>query len=81
MNFPLAIFPTAVSSVALLIPLSAGMDAMRQVLFRSTGVLDVGWEIALLAVESVVFLWMARRGLRMLERRAREEGTLTVRWQ
>ena len=81
MNFPLAIFPTAVSSVALLIPLSAGMDAMRQVLFRSTGVLDVGWEIALLAVQSVVFLWMARRGLRMLERRAREEGTLTVRWQ
>jgi len=57
------------------------MDAMRQILFRSTGVLDVSWEIALLCVESVIFLFFARRGLNMLERRAREEGTLTVRWQ
>ena len=81
MNFPLSIFPTVVSGIALLIPLSAGMDAMRQVLFRSQGVLDVGYEIALLAVLGVVFLILARRGLRMLERRARDEGTLTVRWQ
>lgn len=81
MNFPLSIFPTIVSGIALLIPLSAGMDAMRQVLFRSTGVLDVEYEIALLAVLSVIFLYLARRGLRMLERKAREEGTLTVRWQ
>lgn len=81
MNFPLNIFPTIVSSIALLIPLSAGMDAMRQVLFRTPGVLDVQVELGMLIVMGIVFLFFANRGLKMLERRAREEGTLTVRWQ
>lgn len=80
MNFPLSIFPTIVSGVALLIPLSAGMDAMRQVLFRTPGVLAVEYEIALLAVLGVLFLALAHRLLRLLERLAKESGKLTVRW-
>lgn len=81
LNFPLTIFPHAIAGISLMIPLSVGMDAMRQILFRSQGVLDVGWELGLLALQCVVFLLLAHRGLRSLERRAREEGTLTVRWQ
>src|SRR5262249_15222111 len=81
-NFPVAaIFPQAVAVLASIIPLTAGMDAMRQVLFRTPGILGVGEELAILAALSVVFLFAAHRCLRYLERRAKEEGKLTVRWQ
>jgi ABC-2 type transport system permease protein len=81
-NFPVGtIFPRAVAVAASVIPLTAGMDGMRQVLFRTPGILAVGAEMALLAGLSVVFLFAAHRCLRYLERRAKEEGKLTVRWQ
>ncbi|MBN9521360.1 ABC transporter permease [bacterium] len=81
-NFPVsAIFPKAVAAAATLIPLTAGMDAMRQVLFRTPGIFGVWEEVAALAVLSVIFLFTARWLLARLERRAREEGKLTVRWQ
>ncbi|HVK12621.1 MAG TPA: ABC transporter permease [Gemmataceae bacterium] len=82
MNFPLRnVFPMAVAGMALLIPLAAGMDAMRQVLFRADGVIEVRWEVGLLVVLSVVFLTLAKRCLDYLERRAREDAKLTVRWE
>jgi ABC-2 type transport system permease protein len=85
MNFPLkAVFPTAVAGAALLIPLAAGMDAMRQVLNfvpPGEGVLSVGAEIGLLAVLAVAFLGSAKGCLDYLERRSREDGRLTVRWE
>src|SRR5258708_12052037 len=50
MNFPLkTVFPFALAAAALLIPLAAGMDAMRQVLFRADGAIPVCWEVGLLA--------------------------------
>ena len=80
-NFPVSVLPRAVALVASAIPLTLGMDAMRQVLFRTTGLFDVWVELGVLAGLAVVFFFAARRGLRYLERRAREEGKLTVRWQ
>jgi ABC-2 type transport system permease protein len=81
-NFPLvAIFPKAVAAAASIIPLTAGLDAMRQVLFQTEGVFPVWQEVLVLASLSVVFLFTARWLLRNLERRAKEEGKLTVRWQ
>ena len=80
-NFPVSVLPRAVAVVASAIPLTLGMDAMRQVLFRTTGLFDVWVELGVLAGLAVVFFFAARRGLRYLERRAREEGKLTVRWQ
>jgi ABC-2 type transport system permease protein len=81
-NFPVsAIFPKAIAAAATLIPLTAGLDAMRQVLFRTPGIFGVWAEVALLAGLSAVFLVAARWLLARLERRAREEGKLTVRWQ
>ncbi len=80
-NFPVSIFPRAVSLVASAIPLTAGMDAMRQVLFQAPGLFPVRAEIAVLAGLAVVFFFAAQRCLRYLERRAKEEGKLTVRWQ
>jgi ABC-2 type transport system permease protein len=80
-NFPVSIFPRAVAVFASAIPLTAGMDAMRQVLFRTPGIFGVWVEVAVLAVLALVFLFAAHRCLRYLERRAKEEGKLTVRWQ
>jgi ABC-2 type transport system permease protein len=81
-NFPLRnVFPMAIAGAALLIPLAAGMDAMRQVLFRAEGVISVTYEVALLAVLSIAFLAAAKRSLEYLERKSRVEGRLTVRWE
>jgi ABC-2 type transport system permease protein len=80
-NFPVSIFPRAVAVFASAIPLTAGMDAMRQVLFRTPVIFSVWSEVSVLAGLAVVFLLAAQRCLRYLERRAKEEGKLTVRWQ
>ncbi|MFO0935333.1 MAG: ABC transporter permease [Gemmataceae bacterium] len=85
MNFPLLVFerllPKAIVGMFLLIPLACGMDAMRQVLFQAEGVLSLGWEIGLLAGMGLVFLSLAQWTLSLLERKAKEEGRLTIRWQ
>lgn len=82
MNFPLrTVFPRVLAGAALMIPLAAGMDAMRQVLFGAEGVIPVAAEIALLAVLGALFLAAAKKCLDFLERKSREEGRLTVRWE
>ena len=80
-NFPISVLPHFVALIASAIPLTLGMDAMRQVLFRTPGLFDVWIELSVLGALAVVFFFVARLGLRYLERRAREEGKLTVRWQ
>jgi ABC-2 type transport system permease protein len=80
-NFPVSIFPRFLAILASAVPLTLGMDAMRQVLFRAPKLFDVWVEVAVLAGLAVVFLLAAHRCLRYLERRAKEEGKLTVRWQ
>jgi ABC-2 type transport system permease protein len=86
MSFPLSAMKklagAAVPGVAMIIPLTAGIDAMRQLLFPSVeGFLDVGWEVAILAVLGVVFVGLAKWCLDHMEARARRDGTLGVKWQ
>ncbi len=85
MNFPVkalaAMVHFALPGIALVIPLTAGMDAMRQVLFGRDGFLPVTTELAILAVLSVIFLFCAARSLIWIERKARRDGKLTVKWQ
>src|SRR5262249_23533036 len=63
-NFPVSIFPRAVAVVASAVPLTAGMDAMRQVLFHTPGIFDVWVEVLVLSGLAVVFLFGAQRCLR-----------------
>jgi ABC-2 type transport system permease protein len=66
--------------VASIIPLTLGLDAMRQLAFASgpsLGFLSVLLEIAMLVVLSVLFILAARWLLDRLERLAREEARLT----
>ena len=85
MNFPVKALGTmvhfALPGLALFIPLTAGMDAMRQVLFGRDGFLPVATELVILAGLSVVFLSLAARTLVWIERKARRDGKLTVKWQ
>jgi ABC-2 type transport system permease protein len=83
LNFPVRILGTAVAGAASVLPLTAGVDAMRQILFprfAAQGLMPVEIEVALLAGLGVLFVIVARLLLRKLERISRREGRLTVRW-
>ena len=79
-NFPVSILPRAVALFASAIPLTLGMDAMRQVLFRTTGLFEVWIELSVLGGLAVAFFFAACWGLRYLERRAREEVEVHHAW-
>jgi ABC-2 type transport system permease protein len=83
-NFPIRHLGMVAGLVVATLPLAVGLDAMRQLVFpgeASAGVLPVGAEMAILAVMGVVFLGGARLALAYLERLARREGRLTLKWQ
>jgi ABC-2 type transport system permease protein len=78
--FPIKSFNFWVSAAASLIPLTLGLDAMRQLVFPSgalLGFLQVETEIGVLVVLSVGFVAGARILLAYMERLAIREGRLT----
>lgn len=84
LHFPVRTLGRLLPYFAALIPLTFGLDAMRQILFPGTAehaFLPVWLEATALAVLAVVFLALARSCLAVVERKARQEGRLTVRWQ
>jgi ABC-2 type transport system permease protein len=83
LNFPVKTLGTTVASGAALLPLTTGVDALRQILFPGAadyGLLPAWLEVIILAVMSALLIAVARWTLARLERRARQEGRLTVRW-
>ncbi|MCS6936562.1 MAG: ABC transporter permease, partial [Candidatus Bipolaricaulota bacterium] len=81
--FPVRNLGFWVSLGASIIPITLGLDAMRQLLYPQAqwGFLDVNIEITALAVLSVLFLILSHRMLLFMENLARREGRLTVRGQ
>ncbi len=78
--FPISSFSFWVAAGASIIPLTLGLDAMRQLVFPSgpaLGFLTVRLEILLLVVMSVIFVIGARYVLAYLEKLAIREGRLT----
>ncbi len=78
--FPIKSLPFWVAAGASIIPLTLGMDAMRQLVFPSgfqLGFLDVQTEIIILSVLSVVFVVTAKYLLAYVEKVAVREGRLT----
>lgn len=78
--FPINSFNFWVAAGASLIPLTLGLDAMRQLSFEggeTLGFLSVQLEIAIMAVLSLVFLIGAKLLLDYMERLAVREGRLT----
>jgi ABC-2 type transport system permease protein len=81
--FPVKSLGFWVSAAASFIPITLGLDAMRQELFGpiSNGFLPVTTELAILSVLAVIFLVLARYALHTMEELGRREGRLTLRWQ
>ncbi len=80
--FPVRSFGFAVAGVVSLLPLTLGLDAMRQLSFASgptLGFISVPVEIVALVVLAVFFVVAARFWLNLMIRKAMAEGTLTDR--
>ena len=78
--FPIKSFNFWVAAAASIIPLTLGLDAMRQLIFPSgaaLGFLDVTVEITVLIVLCVVFLTGAKLLLDYMEKLAIREGRIT----
>ncbi|NWF64406.1 MAG: ABC transporter permease [Chloroflexi bacterium] len=78
--FPIKSLPFWVAAGASIIPLTLGMDAMRQLIFPTGfqfGFMTVQREIYILAVLSVVFLTTAKFLLARVEKLAVREGRIT----
>ena len=85
LNFPVARLGFLGALSVSLIPLATGLDAMRQLAFADAA-FPVGTpsplvEIGILLVMSVISILAARWMLLAMERRARRDGRLSVRWQ
>jgi ABC-2 type transport system permease protein len=85
LNFPIARLGVLGSVAIGILPLAVGLDAMRQLAFAGAaypiGTPPPAVEAAILVVMVVVFLLASRWALTKLERMARQEGRLSVRWQ
>jgi ABC-2 type transport system permease protein len=80
--FPLKSLNFWIAASASIIPLTLGLDAMRQLSFPdgpSLGFIDVNLEISVLVGLSVLFLFSARYFLKKMEKLAIREGRLTER--
>ncbi len=78
--FPIKNFSFWISAIASVIPLTLGLDAMRQLVFKTgpaLGFVSVPTEIIVLCVLSIVFLFGARLMLAYMEKLAIREGRLT----
>ncbi|HEX9709750.1 MAG TPA: ABC transporter permease [Candidatus Thermoplasmatota archaeon] len=80
--YPVRTLPTGVQVVASVLPLTVGLDAMRQLLIEGLeGLMPLEWEVALLFGMLAFFAVGARGSMRFMERLAKREGRLTLRWQ
>ena len=87
MNFPLSnLFssvPGVIAALSAILPMSFGLDALRQLLFpgQIVGLLSPGIEVLILAGMGVFFVGLAYLLLRHMERLAKIEARLSLRWQ
>jgi ABC-2 type transport system permease protein len=83
--FPVRALGFGIALGASVIPITLGLDAMRQLLFPAMmaqfHLLDVRIELGILGALSIGFLWLARRTLSYMEDLSRREGRLTLRGQ
>ncbi len=85
LNFPVGRLGFLGALAISTLPLAVGLDALRQLAFAGragpTGTPAPEVEALILVAMTVFFLYAARVCLRFIERLARREGRLTMRWQ
>ena len=75
-NFPVKSLPTWLIPIALILPLTYGLDAVRGLLLQSATLLPIPIEIGILVVFMFVMLWFGAWVFQRVERRVRTLGTL-----
>ncbi|MBL8079811.1 MAG: ABC transporter permease [Anaerolineales bacterium] len=75
-NFPVNALPKFLLPIALALPLTYGLDAIRHYLINTKPLLAIQWEMTLLIVFMFVMLWIGITTFRSLEKRVRTLGTL-----
>jgi ABC-2 type transport system permease protein len=85
LNFPVARLGLIGALSIGFIPLATGLDAMRQLVFEGApfpvGTPSPWIELGILIVMALASTGLARWMLAVMERRARRDGRLTIRWQ
>ena len=82
--FPVRYLGFWTAAGASLIPITLGLDALRQIFFPSgaqDAFLPIWTEIFVLVILSVAFLILSKFSLDFMERLGRSTGRLTLRWQ
>ncbi len=82
--FPVRNLGFFVALGASLIPLTLGLDAMRQLAFEAgpkSGFINVNIELGALVILCVLFLVVSKYALEFMEKLGKKEGRLTLRWQ
>jgi ABC-2 type transport system permease protein len=74
-------FPSAVKLLATAIPLTLGIDGMRQLVILGGDISSVVMHIIGLSVLAAVLLPLSYLALRKMENISKREGRLTLRWQ
>jgi ABC-2 type transport system permease protein len=75
-NFPVKSLPTWLIPVALILPLTYGLDAVRGLLLKTETLLPLPAEIIILIVFMFVMVWFGAWVFNRVERRVRTLGTL-----
>jgi len=75
-NFPVKSLPTWLIPIALILPLTYGLDAVRGWLLQTNTLLPIPVEIAILIVFMFVMVWFGAWVFDRVERRVRTLGTL-----
>jgi len=79
--FPVRALGAYVAGGASIVPVTLGLDAMRQFLLPGTPrFLDPGLETLIVALEIPLFAFLAYTSLRYMETRARRDGKLISKW-
>ncbi len=82
--FPVKNLGFAIALGASLIPMTLGLDAMRQLAFKAgpkSGFINVNMELTALVVLCVFFLVISKYALEYMEKLGKKQGRLTLRWQ
>jgi ABC-2 type transport system permease protein len=82
--FPVKELGFWVAAAGSIIPITLGLDAMRQLMFSGStvnGFLPVWIELIVLIILAIGFIIAARYVLRFMEYLGKREGRLTLRWQ
>ncbi len=82
--FPVRSLGFGVALGASLIPLTLGLDAMRQLAFKTgakSGFINPNLEIIALVILCILFLVLSKYAWDFMERLGKKEGRLSLRWQ